>query len=418
MTRLLLTLSLLLLSAQVPVLSQNDWFGDLQRFGIPISAGAPQGYQVARRPGGPVDPARTESAPAEITVVGFVERGGTRYYLTEEGSDQWIDNGNPSYWLVIPGAVFPEKPPLSSRQKGIDPDSGENVTIEVYEETVALVQTTAWPMAQPEYPDVVLPVKVKSIEPTTGDAWRATFTVYPSFDSNIDKYAFPYPSSNQMSDPAFQVLRKLVSKPSFKEITVTGTARAEQMMTVLKPGIVFNGLFAGGKLYYLEAGDTWPPIVPASRLSAPQFQSLIGLKAFRFHITTIDGGHTLIEVMPDKITGADYTQYAPIAKMGPPFDDQTGLPKWLMEEWGIEIHCDQTVHVVAPLMEGRGAPGMLELESLSLDDSEYDREVAALKTFFEVQPPPLAPAGGWISILEKPLGAVAKQQQIPESAPW
>lgn len=247
MTRLLLTLSLLLLSAQVPVLSQDDWFGDLQRFGVPISAGAPQGYQVARRPGGPVDPARTESAPAEITEVGFVERGGTRYYLTEEGSDQWIDNGNPSYWLVIPGAVFPEKPPLSSRQKGIDPDSGENVTIEVYEETVALVQTTAWPMAQPEYPDVVLPVKVKSIQPTTGDAWRATFTVYPSFDSNIDKYAFPYPSSNQMSDPAFQVLRKLVSKPSFKEITVTGTARAEQMMTVLKPGIVFNGLFAGGE---------------------------------------------------------------------------------------------------------------------------------------------------------------------------
>lgn len=307
---------------------------------------------------------------------------------------------------------------MTSSQRGIDPNSGEEVTIEIYEETVSLEATTPWPLKTPEYADVVLPVKVASATEAEDGTWRAVFTVNPNFDSNIDKFGFPQPSARQMGDPAFQILRVLTSKPSLKEITVTGTARGAQMVAVLKPGIVFNGFFSEGKLYYLEAGDTWPPVVAASRLSAPQFQSLIGLKTFRFHITTIDGGHTLIEVMPDKITGADYTQYAPIAKMGPPFDEQTGMEEWLMEEWGIEILSDQTVHVVAPLMDGRGAPGMLELESLSLDDSAYDREVSALKTFFDVQPPPLAPAGGWISILEKPLGAVAKQQQIPEEAPW
>ena len=418
MKRLHRFLPLLLLAWPTSVPAQDDWQGDLQRFGLPVSAGAPQGFQVATTPGGPVDPSRTKTEATEVSVVGFVERGGTRFYLTEEGSDQWIDSGKPSYWLLIPGAVFPEKPRLSSRQKGIDPNSGENVTIEVYEETVALASTTPWPMEQPDFPDVVLPVKVKSAQTTEGEGWRATFTVYPSFESNIDKYAFPYPSSNQMNDPAFQVLRTLVSKPSLREITITGTSRAEQMIAVLKPGIVFNALFAGGKLYYLEAGDTWPPIVPASRLSPPQFLNLLGLKTFRFHLTTLDGGHTLVEIMPDKITGADYTQYEPIARMGPPFDDQAGLPRWLMNEWSIEVHCDQTVHVVAPLMEGRGAPGMLELESISLDESDYDREVAALKTFFEVEPPPLPPDGNWNSIFEKPLGFVSEQQRVEESTPW
>jgi len=237
--------------------------------------------------------------------------------------------------------------------------------------------------------------------------------VYPNFDSNVWKLGFPEPSYNQFSDPNSRVMRRLISRPDRKETIVRGASQGDRFIGVLKPGIVFHGAFTGGKLLHLNAGDNWPPVVACSNVSAPLFQT-DGVMKFRFGVSTLDGGHAVVEVVPDKVTGADYTQYNLISQFGPPFHDETGIPEWTMDEWAYEVFSDLRIWVVAPLMDGRGAAGMLELEGLGLGPS-YEEEIKLLKTFINQRPPRLAEADGWKSILKNKLGIVPKAQQIEET---
>lgn len=400
----------------VPLSAQEAWEDDFQRYPRPIEIGTPQGILLADAPGAPGAPILGNET-SSLVVAGFVEKGGTRYYVADESYQAWLDSQRPVAWTVIPGGgILPPRPPLLSKGPGIDPDSGEDAEIEVYEETVELAESAAWPLAPAAETDFVLPLKVESAIATEDGGWRATFTAFPNFDSDPARLGFPDPSFNQIGQPGAYVIRQLVSKPARKSVVLTGTAQAERILRVLQPGAVFAGRFADGKLHFLEVGDTMPSVV-TSTLSPPHFQQVMGWMAFRFRVSTLGGGSAEMAFSPDKISGADYTNYALIADFGPPFDDLAGIPEWTMSEWSIELHPDQTIHVVAPLMEGRGAPGALELESLGLGPS-YEEEIALLENFTGDRPENLGAVPGWISILERKLGPVPEQQRIPETEPW
>lgn len=394
-----------------PAFSQSSWSDDLQRYSPTLKVEAPQGYQEFPTPGGNGG-ARNHPGATTLELVGFVEKSGVRYYLTVQAQDRWFDTGGEPSWVVITGGgVFPEKPPLLSRGPGTDPDTGEEVTIELYEETVQLANQVTWPLPVSETVDVVLPLKVKSSADLGGGKWNAVFTVYPNFDSNIGKFGFATPSFKQMSSGTEQVRRMLFSKPSAREFTVTGNSQGPRIASVLKPGVMFNGSFRGGKLFRLKAGDIWPAIVASSRFSPPAFRKVLGQMQFHVQATTLDGGQVGLDFVPDKILGADFTDYNLIAQMGPPFDDQQGFPEWTMSEWSIVVRSDQTIRMVAPLMEGRGAAGMLELESLELGPG-YEEEIELMKTFYERLPNPVPVPPGMQSILKSKLGPVPDSMKI------
>ncbi len=419
MFRILLLLSVIVLSLSVSTPSshaQQPWEDDYRRLSAVIPVTAREGAAILSAPVHNATVVKELAGPFSFSAHGFVESDGVHLFLTEAAYNQWLDKQTIPEWIRVNGkAEFPPLPRLIYQGKGIDPDTGEEARREVYEETVPINPISIWPAKSPAGQDVVLPVKVTSAIENKSGGWDAVFTVYPSFESNIWKFGFPEPSYNQLSDPANNVSRRLISKPDIKELTLRGSSGTERFLGVLKPGIVFNAHFTEGKLHYLEAGDNWPPVVAASHLSPPLFQASADSEiVFRFGVSTLDGVHTVIEVMPDKVTGADYTNYNMLAQFGPPFHEDTGIPEWTMSEWSIELNSDLTVHVVAPLMDGRGASGMLELEGLELGPS-YEDEIKLMKSFVQVRPPNLPDAAGWRSIIKDKLGAIPAAQRIKES---
>ena len=112
------------------------------------------------------------------------------------------------------------------------------------------------------------------------------------------------------------------------------------------------------------------------------------------------------------------TMYEMMAELGGPKTDpdEAEWERELHKGWLITLSPDLTVRVVAPLLEGRGAAGMLELESLGLGPS-FEEELKALEAMKSSQAPPLVPteAPGWQSIFEKPLGEVPEGQRDPET---
>jgi len=415
MHRILLFLTVIAFLTPAVLPAQEPWEDDYQRLSAVIPITAPEGAAILSAPSSNAPVAKNVAGPFQFSAHGFVASNGVQLFLTETAYNQWLDNKIKPGWIRINGeAKLPPLPPLVFKGKGLDPDSGEEVQREVYKETVTLNPVSLWPAPSPEEPDVVLPVKVSSSKATGEGGWEAVFTVYPSFESNIWKFGFPQPSYNQFSDPNSRISRQLISEPNIKEVTLKGSSGSDRIPGILKPGIVFNAKFTDGKITYLEAGDNWPPVVAASHLSPPLFQSTATAMRFRFSVSTLDGGHAVIEIQPDKVSGADYTNYNLMGTFGPPFHDESGIPEWTMSEWSIELHSDLTVHVVAPLMDGRGASGMLELEGLELGPS-YEDEIKSLKTFIQVRPPNLPVEAGWKSILKEKLGSVPAAQRVKES---
>src|SRR5690606_32437696 len=89
------------------------------------------------------------AGPTKVAVVGFVEAGGQRFYLSEAENNRWIDTGDAPVWIAPGGGEqLPALPRLLKRGPGEDPDSGEEVMIEAYEETVAILPESRWPAAE------------------------------------------------------------------------------------------------------------------------------------------------------------------------------------------------------------------------------------------------------------------------------
>jgi hypothetical protein len=186
------------------------------------------------------------------------------------------------------------------------------------------------------------------------------------------------------------------------------------------PGTVWAGAFSEGRLQELRIGwhDLQPPY-EVSRLSPPHIRRG-DLLSFRFEVNRLLETPVLIEVTPDLITGVDWTVYDQIAGIGgaPGEFSNAEYETYLHRLWNVTFASDQRIRVVAPLTEGRGAAGSLELESLGLGPS-FEEELKALADLSTYTAPDLAApdSNEWFSIRERDLGPVPESQQGPESEP-
>lgn len=289
---------------------------------------------------------------------------------------------------------------------------GYRELVEVYEEVVPLTGETRWPASGTDSDQVIFPVKVESVRGQDADGWVATLSVFPNFDSNPSRVGIDRGTQGALNASGWAVSRGLISKPATQSVTLAGGVGAERLLAILKPGMVFEGLFSEGRLQRLQAGETG---VPATHFSPPHFRKGDRM-AFRFHATTLRGSDLVVEVEPDAIVGADYTDYGDMAKLGPPFS-KDGYPensKDQHDHWSLAVSCDLRVRVIAPLWEGRGGAGILDLESIDLGSS-YEEDLKALNAFRKANATRLGPpASGWASIWEARLGSVPRSQRVAE----
>ncbi|MEM6279516.1 MAG: hypothetical protein AAF733_08565, partial [Verrucomicrobiota bacterium] len=351
---------------------------------------------------------------------------GVRYYVPMENHDRWFEKQIPPIWISAGGKEkLRPLPPLKEKVTSPDPYTGEPVTVELYEESVSIEEIHEWPVASDPaavprfYPTVVL--KVNEAE----GFFLIDLQIYPHGDSTMTGYPFFTPPYDPDAAMEYPPARRLVSRPDKSVIRLkVPLAEASKLglKNLLKRGLVYSGRFEEGKLVRLSiGGDYWSEIAPVSRLGAPLFA--LGEKmSFQFPATRIEGAATSISLTPDSITGVDFNNYDFLATMGPPYGDMS-TPIELQDSWAVDIEGSLKLVVIAPLMEGRGAGGMLELESISLEPvvpglSEPEFSAGDLKAFREVLPASFDLGNlpeGWKSILQEKLGQVPEGQRTPET---
>lgn len=416
----ILLLGFVIGSLILPLSAQEPWEDDLQNFPDGVFLAAPSGYRTHAAPGA----AATGTVPGvvRIEVSGFVEAGGQRYYMTASSRDAWIKTQAAPVWISTDGSgELPPLPRLLKRGEGEDPDSGEMVMIEAYEETVAIQPESLWPgtAANPEkyFPAALIAVGEDPAGNTTAD-----FQLFLHGDGMTTGYPFAMPSFRQIMSGVPHPVIRLYSKPDRANIRLT-IAGPSTVLPLLQPGLVFRAGFADGQLVQLSlGGDAWSESAAISRLGAPVFRRDERL-VLGFTATEVTGPGVPLRVLPDRIGGADYTEYRLIGEMGPPFDDLN--PIEYQDGWTLHIERDLTLTALAPLYDGRGAPGMLELEGLELEpalpapsvDNFTDEQYAAFRGKLTVKTDPSIFGQGWQSITASKLGEVPASQRIAETPP-
>lgn len=398
----------------------QDWKSSLRHLssldfhGVEIDA--PEGAFVRAAPSGDAEILRKVAGPVVIKATNYLEVGSERFYLTADARDLFWD-GKPTYWVSIPGtgrAAFIARttPARLVKRETRDFFKTGPQTAEVYEETVSLSPLTQWgkDYRRAEI-DFRLPVKVVSFQPGADGGWELVLTVYPAFESNVDR--IPGPAPEVHGEP----YQALITRPVQREVRLKGTEGADRFAPLMVPGTVWAAAFSEGRLQELRIG--WHDLEPpheVSRLSAPRVRRGDAL-GFRFRVNRLLEDSVVLEVTPDLVTGVDMTVYDMIAEIGgaPGEYSDEEFETYLHKLWNITVAADQRVRVVAPLLDGRGAAGSLELESLGLGPG-FEEELKALDALAKSSSPVLDDLGdGWISIRKQDLGPVPPSQRGPET---
>lgn len=383
-----------------------------------VEIDAPEGVVILESPDAGARVLRTIPDPMTLKATNYIEDGLNRYYLTADGRDLFFEE-KPTYWVTVPGTHRAEfigatTPAVLVKRETRDFLKTGPQTAEVYEESVNLVPTTEWgPEFRRAEVDFRLPLKVSAFRPNDG-GWELDLSVFPAFESDTNRIPGPQPEFHD--DP----YRALITRPVQREIHVRGVSGAGTLASLFLPGTVWAGAFSEGRLQSLRIG--WHDIEPpyeVSRLSPPQIRRG-GTLGFRFLANRLLEGPAEIIVSPDRITGVDGTYYDQMALLGGPkgAEPEPEFEDYLHRLWNITVAPDGLVTVVAPLLDGRGAAGMLELESLGLGPG-YEEELKALAEMGKAEAPPAgaAPSPEWISIFERALGEIPAAQRGPETDP-
>lgn len=407
--------------------AQELWEDDLKRYLDVVELSAPSGYKTHAAPVAGAAATGEITGPAKVGVLGFVEANGTRFYVTAESYNSWIKTQDLLVWISCGGTeVLPPMPRLISREPGIDPNSGEDALIELYEDDYHVLPETRWPIPATDGRIHTFPAAVLSSKPGPDGRWLVDLQLFPNGDATLAPYPFTSPSFREMGNGAAYTLQRLISRPDRASVLLGIDLAKEQASTppmeMIAPGMVFLAAFKDGVLVRLSVGgDAWSEGAPVSRLSAPVFKRDEVLH-FGFLATKITGEKTTsITVVPDLVAGADYTKYSLIEAMGAPFGEYD--PAEFQTNWTLHLESDLKTRLLAPLYDGRGAPGMLELEGLDLDPvapaagtTAYTAE--QLADFTAIIPAAFEPGAvpeGWSSILQGKLGKVPASQRGPES---
>jgi len=402
--------------------AQEAWRDDVKYYAGPVVLTALEGYRTVSDPVAGAKVTGSTEGPARVSVAALVENGGQRFYLTEASFGDMLGDRGAPVWITAGGTEqLPSLPRLVKRAPGEDPDSGEEVMIEVYEETATLQPESRWPAATAvptkNFPAALLAVGEDADGHTTVD-----LQLFMNTNAAQTGYPFAQPSFNELSNGKGGALVRLYSRPGTVNVRLLITGPSP-VLPLMQPGLVFLAGFAEGALVRLSiGGDAWTEAAPVSRLGAPVFKN-DGKLAFGFGATDFTGAKavTPIRVLPDRIAGADYTQYKLISEMGAPFDEYS--PAEFQNAWTLHIERDLTTTLLAPLYDGRGAPGMIELEGLSLDpvpaaataENISDEVFAAFRDFLPSKTDPAIFGEGWKSILEHKLGEIPAAQRVPET---
>lgn len=399
----------------------QDWKSSLRSLpsfdlkGVEIDA--PVGAVVRASPSLEAEILREIDGPLVVKATNYVEIGTERFYLTADARDLMFED-KPTYWVSIPGTGRAEFIATTTHATLVKRETRDFFktgpqTAEVYEETVSLSPLTQWGR---EYRraevDFRLPAKVVSFRPVPESGWELILTVYPAFESNVDR--IPGPAPEFYGEP----YQALITRPVQREVRLQGTEGAGTLANLMLPGTVWAAAFSEGRLQELRIGwhDLEPPY-EVSRLSPPQVRQGETL-GFRFRVNRLLDEPAVIEVTPDLITGVDMTVYDMIAELGgaPGEYSDEDFETYLHQLWNITVGHDQLVRVVAPLLEGRGAAGMLELETLGLGPG-FEEELKALDELAKTSAPALeAPeSADWFSIRDRKLGPVPSGQRGAES---
>jgi len=407
--------------------AQEPWEDDLKRYLDVVELSAPSGYKIHAAPVAGSAATGEIVGPAKIEVIACVESNGTRFYVTEESYQRWIETQAGLVWVSCGGTeVLPALPRLISREPGIDPNSGEDALIELYEDDYAVLPETRWPSPAIDGSVHAFPAAVFSSKPGPGGRWLVDLQLFPNGDANFSPYPFTGPSFREMGNGAAYTLQRLISRPDRAsvrlEIDLAKGQPTTPPMDIIAPGMVFLASFQDGAIVRLSVGgDAWSEGAPVTRLSAPIFKR-DELLSFGFLATRITGeATTSITVIPDLVAGADYTKHSLIEAMGAPFDDFNTGDFHTM--WTLHLESDLKTRLLAPLYDGRGAPGMLELEGLDLDPVAPDAGATVytadqLAAFSELIPAGFEPGAvpdGWNSIMQGKLGKIPAGQRGPES---
>lgn len=382
-----------------------------------VAIDAPEGIVVLSAPSPDAEVVRVEPGPLVINATNYVEVGEARYYLTPEANGlMWEEK--PFTWIAVPGTGRAEfidgtTPATLVKRETRDFFKTGPETAEVYEETVNLAPVTEWgPAWRRAEIDFHLPAKVVSLRDLDEGGWELVLTVYPAFESSTDR--IPGPAPENYGEPH----QALITRPVQREVRVRGPGASAKYAPALLPGTVWAAAVSEGRIAELRIGwhDIQPPY-EVSRLSAPHVSRGETLR-FRFLANRLLDTPGLIEVEPDLVVGVDYTAYDPIALLGgaPGPDSEPEFEDYLHRLWNVVIGPDLAVRVVAPLLDGRGAAGMLELESLGLGPS-FEDELKALAEMAKAESPslPAPESDDWLPIREHKLGSVPEAQRGPES---
>jgi hypothetical protein len=413
-----------LLSLLISQANSQEWKPLLRHLGRgdfqAVEIDAPNGAVIRSNPSPEAEILRKLPRPFVLKARRYVEIGTERFYLTPDAEDLMIGN-KPTYWVSVPGTrrgefIASTTPATLVKRETRDFFKAGPETAEVYEETVNLAPVTEWgPAYRRAEIDFQLPAKVVSLEERAGDAWELTLTVYPAFESNV--YRIPGPAPEFYNEP----YRALITRPVQREVRVQGTENGKKLASLFVPGTVWAATFSEGRLQEIRIGwhDSQPPY-EVSRLSAPHVRRRDPL-SFRFQVNRLLETPVIMEVTPDLITGVDYTVYDDIAELGGPpgdFSDAESMDTRVHSIWNVTVASDQRIRVVTPLIEGRGAAGSLELESLGLGPS-FEEELKALAELSKYTAPGLAAPDSpdWFSIRDQVLGPVPESQRGPEIEP-
>lgn len=417
----------LIVLSLIPSLSRalEPWEDDFKRFLNPIEIELPGTFQTYSSPTAGEAPVAEKTGPVKMLVTGFVEVSGKRFYVTEASYSRWIDTQSGLVWISAAGGEkMPPLPTFLFRKPGVDPNSGEDVMVDAYEENYSVLPVSRWPgpLSQSKNQNLdSFPAAVLSAEPGDGGLWTVEFQLFPNGDAFSGKYPFSEPSYRELNSGAPSPLVRLISKPDRATFHLEMAATGRDSKIVIAPGMVFLASFREGSLVRLSMGtDAWSEISPVSTLSAPLFRRGEALE-FSFVATRIKTDPVGFEVRPDRILGADYTKYDLIAAMGAPFDEYS--PAEYQTGWTLALEADLTTILYAPLYDGRGAPGMLELEGLDLDPAPTPAgppvysadDLAAFRSVLSGMLPTGATPDGWKSILKTKLGQIPTSQRGTET---
>jgi hypothetical protein len=398
--------------------ARSQSWAPLLRDAYQVEVDAPAGVTLLTDPSPDAKVIEIVPGPLTFKVCRYLDFGAERYYLTTDEFEA-VMTGRPAAWIRLPHSKRGEfiagtTPAKLMKRETRDFFKEGPQTAEVYEETVNLVPRIEWPgeFRRSEV-DFRLPVKVTSFRTEGSDAWEMELAVFPAFESNEDR--IPGPAPEFSGDP----YRDLITRPVQRGVTIHGTRGAQKLAGLFLPGTVWSAECFEGRIQSLRIG--WHDIQPpreVSRLSAPHFRRGETM-SFRFRLNRLSAEPAEIEVTPDRIIGVDWTNYDAIAKVGgePGEYSDAQQERYLQTIWNVKVTADLLVAVVTPVIEGRGAAGSLELESLGLGPS-FEEELKALSAMAKATAPPLDPPAdpSWLSVIDHELGVIPMEQRITEPA--